>query len=83
VSHSASRVKNNPLRGIDHHASMRPGARAVFDHRDQTQRRWSRMMVGGIRKRRIRHFRNILAAACENILQKNNKYNQPQNRTLK
>ena len=31
------------------------------------------MMVGGVRKRRIRHFRNILAAACENILQKNNK----------
>jgi len=24
-----------------------------------------------------------LAAACESILQKNNKYNQPQNRTLK
>jgi hypothetical protein len=62
---------------------MRPSARAIVDHGDQAQRRWPRMMVGGIRKRHIRHFRNVLAAACESILQKNNKYNQPQNRTLK
>jgi hypothetical protein len=73
MSHRPSRVKNNPLRGINHQAGMRPSARAVVDHGDQAQRRWADMTIGSGCNRRIRHFRNILAAACQNNLQKNNK----------
>jgi hypothetical protein len=41
------------------------------------------MTIGSGSNRRIGHFRNILAAACQNNLQKNKKYNGTQNLTLK